>query len=177
MESLLIWATYQIHIIVSESALGFPEAGSCSDFPRCTQSIAFEYNKFAELVWCAVLCLVAQSCLTLWDLMHYKPPGSFVYGDSSGKNTGVGCHVLQQGIFPTQGSHCRRILYHLSHQGSPRKMKWVAYPFSRETSWSKNWTRVYCNAGRFFTSWVTREAQTCVCISKWSIKSGRMVKR
>ena len=130
MESLLIWATYQIHIIVSESALGFPEAGSCSDFPRCTQSIAFEYNKFAELVWCAVLCLVAQSCLTLWDLMHYKPPGSFVYGDSSGKNTGVGCHVLQQGIFPTQGSHCRRILYHLSHQGSPRKMKWVAYPFS-----------------------------------------------
>ena len=44
--------------------------------------------------------------------------------DSPGKNTGVGCHVLLQGIFPTQGSnpglsHCRRILYCLSHQGSP----------------------------------------------------------
>jgi len=43
--------------------------------------------------------------------------------DSSGKNTGVGCHFLLQGIFPTQGSnpgllHCRQILYHLSHQGS-----------------------------------------------------------
>ena len=36
----------------------------------------------------------------------------------------VGCHSLLKGIFPTQGSkpdllHCRRILYHLSHQGSP----------------------------------------------------------
>ena len=34
-----------------------------------------------------------------------------------GKNTGVGCHFLLQGIFLTQGSnpgplHCRRILYH-----------------------------------------------------------------
>ena len=38
-----------------------------------------------------------------------------------GKNTGVGCHFLLQGIFPTRGSnlgllHCRQILYHLSHQ-------------------------------------------------------------
>ena len=36
-----------------------------------------------------------------------------------------GCHALLQGIFPTQGSnpglpHCRRILYHLTHQGSPK---------------------------------------------------------
>ena len=40
------------------------------------------------------------------------------------QNTGVGSHSLLQGIFPTQGSnpglpHCRWILYHLSHQGSP----------------------------------------------------------
>ena len=44
--------------------------------------------------------------------------------DSPGKNTGVGCHSLLQGIFPTQGLnpgllHCGQILYHLSHQGSP----------------------------------------------------------
>ena len=45
-------------------------------------------------------------------------------------------YPLLQGIFPTQGSnpglsHCREILYQLSHQGSPRILKWVAYPFSR----------------------------------------------
>ena len=44
--------------------------------------------------------------------------------DSPGKNIGVVCHALLQGIFPTQGSnpglpHCRWILYPLSHQGSP----------------------------------------------------------
>ena len=40
------------------------------------------------------------------------------------KHTGVDCHFLLQGIFPTQGlnlglPHCRQTLYHLSHQGSP----------------------------------------------------------
>ena len=46
--------------------------------------------------------------------------------DFPGKNTGVGCHFLLQGIFPTQGLnlgllHCRQTLYHLSHQGSKLK--------------------------------------------------------
>ena len=49
----------------------------------------------------AVLCLVAQSCLTLCDPMECSLPGSSVYGDSLGKNTGVGYHALLQGIFPT----------------------------------------------------------------------------
>ena len=63
------------------------------------------------------------------------------------------------GIFPTQGlnpglPHCRWILYQLSHKGSPRILKWVAYPFSRESSQP----RVSCIAGRFFTNWAIREA-------------------
>ena len=46
---------------------------------------------------------------------------------------------FSRGIFPTQGLnpgllHCRRILYQLSHQGSPRIVEWVAYPFSRGSS-------------------------------------------
>ena len=44
-------------------------------------------------------------------------PGSSVHGDSPGQNTGVGCHLLLQKIYPTQGFnrgllHCRWILYH-----------------------------------------------------------------
>ena len=70
---------------------------------------------------CAV-CLPAQSCPTFCDPVNFSPPGSSVHGDFPGKNTGVGCHALLQGIFPTQGSnpgllHCRWILYHLGHQG------------------------------------------------------------
>ena len=44
-----------------------------------------------------------QSSQTLCDSMDCSPPGSSVHGDSPGKNTGVGCHALLQGIFPTQG--------------------------------------------------------------------------
>ena len=70
-----------------------------------------------------VLCVVTQLCLILCNPMSYSAPGSSVHGDSPGKNTGVGCHFLPQGIFPTQGSnpglpHCRQILYQLSHKGS-----------------------------------------------------------
>ena len=79
--------------------------------------------------------------------------------DSPGKSTGVGCHALLQGIFPTLALnlhllcllHCMRILYCLSHQGSTRILEWVAYPFSRGTSWPRNRTGVSCIAGRFFT--------------------------
>ena len=44
--------------------------------------------------------------------------------DSPGKNTGVGCHFLLQGIFLTQESnlgllHCRQTLYQLNYEGSP----------------------------------------------------------
>ena len=46
----------------------------------------------------------------------------------------MGTRSLLQGIFPTEGSkpglpHCRRILYQLSHKGSPRILERVAYPF------------------------------------------------
>ena len=67
------------------------------------------------------------------------------------------------GIFPTQGSnpgllHCRQILYQVSHQGTPKILEWVAYPFSRGSSWPRNWTEISCIAGGFFTIWATREA-------------------
>ena len=73
---------------------------------------------------CVCVCLVIQSCLTLCDPMDCSLPGSSVHGDFLGKVTGVDCHALFHGIFPTQGStpglpYCRWILYRLSHQGSP----------------------------------------------------------
>ena len=65
--------------------------------------------------------LVAQLCLTLCDPMV---TGLLCPWNSPGKNTGVNSHSLLQGIFPTEGLnpgllHCRQILNHLSHQGSP----------------------------------------------------------
>ena len=72
------------------------------------------------------LRLFANSCTVALQ----TPP---VHGDSPPKNAGVGCHALLHGVFSTQGlnpglSHCRQILYQLSHQGSPRILEWVACP-------------------------------------------------
>ena len=51
--------------------------------------------------------------------------------DFPGKDTGVGCHFLFQGIFPTQGSnlglpHCRQIFYQLSYKGSLKLFQKIA---------------------------------------------------
>ena len=109
-----------------------------------------------------VLCLVAQSCLTLCNPMDCSLPGSSVHGDSPGQNTAVSCHALLQGIFSTQGLnpgllHYRQILYHVSHQESPWTLEWVAYPFSKGSSWPRNWNWV-SSIARYYTSWVTKKA-------------------
>ena len=90
--------------------------------------------------------------------------------NSPGQNTGVGSLSLLQRIFPTHGlnpglPHCRQILYQLSHQGSPRILEWVAYPFSSRSSQLRNWTGVSCIVGRFLTNWATREVQSLAYIS------------
>ena len=86
-----------------------------------------------------------------------QPHGLYSPWNFPGQNAWVDSLSLLQGIFPTQGSnpgllHCRWILYPLSHQGSPRILEWVAYPFSRESSKPRNQTGASCIAGRFFTN-------------------------
>ena len=52
-------------------------------------------------------------------------------------------------------------------QGSPRILEWVAYPYSKGSSWHRNWTEVSCIAVEFTTSWATREAQVlAICDSE-----------
>ena len=70
-------------------------------------------------------CASSLSCVQLFaDPLDCSQPDSSVHGDSPGKNIGVSCHAVLQGIFPTQGSnpglpHYRQILCCLTHQGSP----------------------------------------------------------
>ena len=55
-----------------------------------------------------MLCHI-QLFVTLWTVAHQAPRSI----ECPGRNTGVGCHALLQGIFPTQGSHLG--LLHLLH--------------------------------------------------------------
>ena len=62
-----------------------------------------------------VKVLAAQLCLTLY-LHGLQPTSLLCPWASPGRNTGVGCHFLLQGIFPIEGSylgllHCRQTLY------------------------------------------------------------------
>ena len=99
-------------------------------------------QRLAHSIWCIPLavsidCLANQSCLTLCNPLNCHPPGSSVHGDSPGKNTGVCCHALLQGIFPTLGVnssllHRSWILYHLSHQGSPYNwLHWFKFKYGQ----------------------------------------------
>ena len=74
--------------------------------------------------------------------------------DFPGNSTGVDCHFLLQGIFPTQGSnpglpHCRQTLYRLSHQGSPirTKVKLKLRLLVGRLPYSSDGKESACNAG------------------------------
>ena len=115
------------------------------------------YAIFVIWKWKKVKVKVAQSYLTLCNPSPWNSPG---------QNTGVSSLSLLQGIFPTQGSNpglpqCRRILYQLSHKGSPRILEWVTYHFSSRSSQPRNQTRVFCIAGGFFTNWDIWKAHIC----------------
>ena len=102
---------------------------------------------------------------------HVRSHGLYSPWNSPGQNIGVGSLSLLQGIFPTQGSnpdllHCRRILYQLSHKGSPIILVWVAYPLSRGPSQPRNQNRVSRIVGRFFTNWALRDISTSLAPGK-----------
>ena len=52
-----------------------------------------------------VMCVHAQSCLTLCNPMDCSLPGSSFPWNFPGKNTAVGCHFLLQEIFQARGSN------------------------------------------------------------------------
>ena len=103
---------------VAKSKLIFLSFGSSTLTHHCS---------FAFLPVCVCVCVcVCVSCSVMSDSLRpheLKPTRLRRPWDSPGKNTGVGCQFLLQGIFPTQGSipgflRCRQILNCLSHQGS-----------------------------------------------------------
>ena len=91
-----------------------------------------EHLKASHLLIAKCYFILSQGCLCACSIVsnslrphRLSPPSSFLCPwDFPGKNTGVSCHFLLQGIFPTQESnpgllHCRQILLPLSHQGGP----------------------------------------------------------
>ena len=97
--------------------IGFDEQNLCTSKTVCT---------------CIYQSLrVTQSCLILWP-QGLQSARLLCPWDSPGKSTGVGCHVLLQGIFPTRGLNLGLLLWQadsllLSHLESPTKFLLLTY--------------------------------------------------
>ena len=83
----------------------------------------------------------------------------------------MGCHALLQGIFPTWGSnpglpHCRRILYHLSHQGSPMSPKELSFESWAWTSVAVQWLRLHWTIQRTQVQSLVWELRS-ICCQVW----------
>ena len=99
-----------------------------------------------------------QSCLTLCNLMDCSPPAHqapLSMGFSRQEPTGVGCHCLLQGIFPTQGSNLHLLRLLLSRQ--------IFLPLSHlgpECNWLPQWLgsneSTYQCRRRVFGPWVRK---------------------
>ena len=69
-------------------------------------------SNMAKGLWSRYACcfsrsVVSESFLSPWTVAHQAPrPWNF-----PGKITGVGCHFLLQGTFPTQGSNLCLLLW------------------------------------------------------------------
>ena len=109
----------------------------------------------------------------LWTVAHQAPLSM----GFSRKNTGVGCHALLQGIFPTQGLnpgvlHCRQILYHCN-QMEPHS----TWPFgAKDLSGSSSSSSSLCVLGcvrLFATPWtVSCQAPLSMGFSRKNIGVG-----
>ena len=133
-----MYSTKYIHTVVQPLSR---TSSSCKTQTLCPS------NNFPSPLGTVTVLSVSMN-LTSLDVSHWRrkwqPTAVFLPGESQGqgslvgcrlwgrtcpwnspgKKTGGGCNALLQGIFPAQGSkpglpHCRQILYHLSHLGSP----------------------------------------------------------
>ena len=83
-----------------------------------------------------VLTLICFQSLSFQSLilcypMDCTPPSFSVQGDSPDRNTAVGCRVLLERNFPSQGSnsdllHCTQILCQQNDQGSPSQLSKIS---------------------------------------------------
>ena len=112
-------------------ALGFSHT-FCQTVPNSLQVILqLFFSKTNKIKFYLTKSAVHRSYLFEWVSESHSvvsdslwPPGLYSPWNSPGQDTGVGSLSFLQGIFPTQGlnpglPYCRRILYQLSHQGSP----------------------------------------------------------
>ena len=96
-------------------------------------------------------CLVTKSYLSLLLPHGLQPTRLLCPWDFPGKNTGVGCHCLLQGTFPTQG-----LKLHLLHQQAG------SLPLSHQGNCTP--TVIHTHTHTHINIYLNGEGNVCVCI-------------
>ena len=132
--------TLCIYTIIEQLHKFLAESGSQVSYCCSTSIHKYSYKKEVKMIHvvvdqrgCGFMFSLIQAqmnteilenkCIYSVSPMDLQPARFLCPQNSPGKNTGVGCHFLLQGIFPSQGSNlglpdCPQILYCLNHQGS-----------------------------------------------------------
>ena len=118
-----------------------------------------------------LMCLVTQLCQTLCDPMDCSLPGSSVHGNSPGNNTGIGCHALLQGIFPTQGSNLGlphyRWIFPSEPSGKPKNTGVGSLSLLQGNFPSQESAQCLLHCRWILFSWATREAHVITLLSSF----------
>ena len=136
------------HSIQIHALLITPYSPVCGNLPSLLAQVSLGNTSHSRRCVCVLSHFsCVQLFVILWIIVHQAHSR-----DSPGKNTGMGCHALLQGIFSTQGSnphflrllHCRQILHTMSHLGSPLKSAGTEYK-PETTNNSFHWLSVPVN--------------------------------
>ena len=114
----------------------------CLETLRFQSCLLLQHNIAYPAHYVACTCSITELCPTLCNPMDLSPPGSSVHGVFPGKNIGVGCHFLPQGIFLTQGS--KLCLLHQQADSLPVHQLGSLYYVVSDSKYSKQVSTAHC---------------------------------
>ena len=127
----------------------------------------FIYQWFSLLISSFFLVFLEGAGLVpLWSFPWFNKGISFCKADSLSISKGKKMKVKVTQLCPTL---CDPVDYTVRGILQARILEWLAFPFSRGYSQPRDWTQVSRIAGRFFTSWTTREQHPCCILSKGAL--------
>ena len=143
-------------------AVDFPLSAALWTLTRVRQALCPGSSHFVLVSIITLSLLYHQDVLTpslclppslLSEFLQLRESHSSVYSWSGPLTQKVKVKVAQS--YPTL---CDPMYYTTHGILQARILEWVAFPFSRRSFQPRDWTQFSCMAGRFFTSWATREA-------------------
>ena len=137
----------------------------CQDFPGKNNGIGCHfllYRIFPTHNWTRVSCIGGQI------LYHWATRNSqFIQLVLVAQSCPTLCNPMDCSL---PGSSVHGI-------SQARILKWVAVPFSKGSSWYRDWTRISCIADRFFTMWTIKETSIYIVLYvNYINKTGKKIK-